>query len=110
MQYRDSAGAAASTLISFSDAIPAFLRIQRVGTTFSAYTSTDGVILTHSGPLSFSNALWPPMEPCRGANQVGTGLQGNTALCLGIFKIVDRGEMAVGKRGVGECPEMLGRL
>jgi len=50
------------------------------------------------------------MEPCRGANQVGTGLQGNTALCLGIFKIVDRGEMAVGKRGVGECPEMLGRL
>jgi RHS repeat-associated protein len=52
VQYRDSAGAAASTLTSFSDAVPAFLKIQRVGTTFTAYTSSDGVTWIQVGGSS----------------------------------------------------------
>jgi hypothetical protein len=42
VQYRDSAGGTAATLASFSDVVPAFLKITRVGTTFTAYTSSDG--------------------------------------------------------------------
>jgi DDE superfamily endonuclease len=52
VQYRTSAGVAAVTLTSFSDATPAFLQIQRVGTTFSAYTSTNGVSWTLVGGSS----------------------------------------------------------
>jgi hypothetical protein len=50
------------------------------------------------------------VEPRRGANEIGSRLEGDAALGLGIFQLVDRGEMPVGQRCVGEWPEMLGRL
>jgi hypothetical protein len=50
------------------------------------------------------------MEQGRGADQVRAGLQGHTALSLGIFQIIDAGEMAIGEDRVGERPEMLSRL
>lgn len=50
------------------------------------------------------------MEAGRRADEVGTDLQGDTAGGLGILKIVDTGEMAVRQGGVGQRPEMLGRL
>ena len=66
--------------------------------------------LVQSRPLPFSTALWPPREPRRGPNQVGTGLQGDTALGLSVLQVLDTGEMAVRQGGVGQRPEMLGGL
>ncbi len=60
--------------------------------------------------LSFLDALWPPVEQGGGADEVGPRLKGDAACGLGVLKVVDGGEMAVGERGVGERPEMLGGL
>ena len=38
------------------------------------------------------------------------GLQGDAALGLRVFELVDRGEMPMGERGVGEGPPVLSRL
>jgi hypothetical protein len=37
-------------------------------------------------------------------------LEGATALCLGVLKVVDPGEMAIGERSIRERPEMFGGL
>jgi hypothetical protein len=50
------------------------------------------------------------MEPCRGSNQIGSGLQGDAAGGLGVFEFLDRGEMAVGQGGIRQRPEMFGGL
>lgn len=42
VQYRLTAGGTAATLVSLSGSVPAYLLISRSGTTFSAFTSTDG--------------------------------------------------------------------
>jgi hypothetical protein len=68
------------------------------------------VILISPRFLSFSEALWPPVEQGRGADQIRTGLQRHTAGGLGVFEGVDRGKMAVHEDGVGERPQMLGGL
>jgi len=46
----------------------------------------------------------------RGADEIGSSLQGHTALGLGIFQVIYGGEVAVDEHGVGERPQMLGRL
>lgn len=46
IQYRKAAGAGAQTLVTFSGTAPAYLAVARSGTTFTAYTSTDGVVWT----------------------------------------------------------------
>ena len=50
------------------------------------------------------------MEARRRADQVRTCLECDTAFGLGVFEGVDRGEMAVGQRGVGQRPEVLSWL
>ena len=50
------------------------------------------------------------METRGRANQVGTRLEGNTAGGLSILQVIDRGKMPIGQRGVGEWPEVFGRL
>jgi hypothetical protein len=47
IQYRDLAGNATTQVTSAAGTVPAYLKVARVGTTFSAYTSTDGVTWTY---------------------------------------------------------------
>ena len=46
VQYRASSGAGAATAASAAGAPPAYVRVGRAGTTFTAYTSADGVTWT----------------------------------------------------------------
>jgi hypothetical protein len=50
------------------------------------------------------------METRGRAYQVGSGLQGDAAGGLGVFELVDRGEMAIGERCIGQRPEVFGGL
>jgi hypothetical protein len=50
------------------------------------------------------------MEERGGADQIGTCLEGNTAGGLGLFEVLDRREVPIGQGGVGERPQVLGRL
>ena len=50
------------------------------------------------------------MEQSGGAGKIGAGLQRQTALGLGIFEFLDARKVPVDQHGVGEWPEMLGRL
>ena len=50
------------------------------------------------------------MEQRGGAHEVGTRLQGDTAGGLGLLQILDAGKMHVCQDGIGQRPEMLGRL
>ena len=68
------------------------------------------MILIQSGSLSFPDALRPPLEARRRADEIRTRLEGDTALCLGLLEFVDGGEMAVVQHSVGQWPEVLGRL
>jgi outer membrane protein assembly factor BamB len=43
IQYRKAVGAKAQTLVSISGGVPVYLAVARTGTTFTAYTSSDGV-------------------------------------------------------------------
>ena len=56
------------------------------------------------------NALGPPMEQRGGANALGLGLQGGAAGKLGVFEVLDRGEVLIDERGVAQRPEVLGGL
>jgi hypothetical protein len=60
--------------------------------------------------LPLADALGPPGEQGRRANEVRAGLQCDTALRLGIVQLLDAGEMVVSQRGIGERPQMLCRL
>lgn len=68
------------------------------------------LILVQSRPLAFPDPLGPPLETCSRANEVGTRLERHTARSLSILQVIDRGEMAVGERSVGQRPEVFGRL
>ncbi|MGZ6308510.1 MAG: hypothetical protein ACXWP6_18810, partial [Ktedonobacterales bacterium] len=46
VQYRATAGVNANQLVNVAGAAPVYLRVSRSGTTFTAYTSTDGVTWT----------------------------------------------------------------
>src|SRR2546421_4443318 len=48
VQYRSSTGAAAQWPASLAGTQPAYLQVGRVGSTFTAYTSNDGVTWTTS--------------------------------------------------------------
>src|SRR5258708_34786887 len=52
------------------------------------------LILISSRSLSFLNALRPPVKQRRGADEIGSSLQGHTALGLGIFQVIYGGEVA----------------
>lgn len=56
------------------------------------------------------NALGPPMEASGRANALRLGLQGGAAGKLGVFQVLDGGEMLVDQRGVRQWPEVFGRL
>jgi hypothetical protein len=73
------------------------------------YVSRD-VILVPSRPLSFPDALRPPREEGGGADALRLALQSDAARGLGVFEVVNRGEMPIGQRGVGQWPQMLRRL
>jgi hypothetical protein len=61
VQYRASTGASASMSAGVAGTVPAYVRVGRAGTTFTAYTSTDGVTWTavpgSSVTLSVSGAM-----------------------------------------------------
>src|SRR5260221_8849925 len=46
VQYRAAAGASAIQLVQLAGAVPAYLKVARAGTMFTAYTSADGVTWT----------------------------------------------------------------
>ena len=49
---------------------------------------------------------WPPREAGGEAYQILLPLERNTARHLGILKLLNRGEMTVGERRIGERPQM----
>ena len=59
---------------------------------------------------SFSEPLRPPMKQCSGADKVWVLLQGDAARRLGVFQLLDTGEMAIDQRRIGERPQMLSGL
>ena len=67
------------------------------------------MILVPPRRMSFVEALWPPMEQCRGADEGRLGLQRHTVLGLRLFQFVNRGELPVDEGRVGERPEVFGR-
>jgi len=58
----------------------------------------------------FVNLLGPPVEARRRADHVGSLLEGGAPGKLGVLEVLDRGEMLVDQRLVGQRPEMFGRL
>jgi len=46
VQYRKAAGAGAQTLVKLSGTVPVYLAVARTGSTYTAYTSSDGVTWT----------------------------------------------------------------
>src|SRR5258707_695162 len=58
----------------------------------------------------FVNALRPPMEAGRRADKLGPRLQRAAAGELGVFELLDTGEMLVEECSVGQWPEIFGGL
>jgi hypothetical protein len=67
-------------------------------------------MLGSPSPLSLAQTLRPPMEQGGGADEIRTGLQRHTAGSLGVFQLVDGGEMALEERRIGERPQMFSGL
>src|SRR5262245_58959831 len=59
--------------------------------------------------MSFMEALRPPRKEGGGAHHLRLGLQRHTVLGLGLLQLLDRGEMAIDQRRIGEGPQMLRR-
>jgi len=55
-------------------------------------------------------ALRPPVEAGGRADESAVGLQGDTALRLGVLQLVDGGEMPIHQHGIGEWPQVLCQL
>lgn len=68
------------------------------------------VISGYSRPLSFVDAQRPPGETRSRANEVAAPLQGDTASGLGVLQLIEVGEVAIDQDGVGQRPEVFGRL
>jgi hypothetical protein len=90
--------------------LPEPFNVHGCSPTFAGVGVTIGVMPISPRCLSFSEALWPPVEKRGRADQIGTGLQRHTASGLGVLQLIDRGEMPVHQDGIGERPQMLGRL
>ena len=56
------------------------------------------------------NPARPPGEQGGRADEIGAGLQRDAALGLGVLQRLDGGEVPVDQHGVGERPQMFGRL
>lgn len=56
------------------------------------------------------NALGPPVKAGGRANKVRLLLERDAASELGVFQVLDGGEMLVDETRVGQRPQMLGRL
>ncbi len=82
----------------------------RVATGSSKTRGKKAVILVSFRPLSFLDALRPPMEEGGRADEVGTRLEGDAAGGLGVFERIDGGEAAVDQHGVGQRSHVFGRL
>ncbi|PWT77063.1 MAG: hypothetical protein C5B60_03270 [Chloroflexi bacterium] len=54
--------------------------------------------------------LPPPMEQGSRADEVAAGLQGDTALGLRVFELVNAGEVAINQDGVGQRPAAAQRV
>ena len=63
-----------------------------------------------SWPSSFVDLLRPPMEAGRRTDEIGPRLQGGAVGELGVFEVLDAGEMLVDECSVGQGPEMFGGL
>jgi len=72
--------------------------------------SEEDLILGLSRSSPFGDPTRPPVEEGSGADDIGTRLQSDAALCLDVFQVVDRGEVPIGQYGIGERPKMFGRL
>jgi hypothetical protein len=60
--------------------------------------------------LEFADALGPPSEGGSGADEVRALLKRDAADSLGLLQVLDGGEVLVGEGGIGQRPEVLGRL
>jgi hypothetical protein len=70
----------------------------------------QALISVPPGSSVFVDLLWPPTELRGGAEAVGSPLQGGAVGQLGVFELLDAGEMPVDEHVVGQRPEMLSRL
>jgi hypothetical protein len=68
------------------------------------------MLLPGRGPSSSLEAPWPPVKQRGRAHEVGARLQRRTARRLGVLELLDGAELPVHQHGVGQPPEMLGRL
>ena len=59
---------------------------------------------------SFVDLLGPPVEQGRGADALALALEDGTISKLGVFQILDGGEVLVDEGGVGQWPQVFGRL
>src|SRR5258708_39660491 len=59
---------------------------------------------------TFVNALGPPVEARRGADDIRPLLEGGAAGELSVFEVLDAGEVLIDEGGIGQRPEMLSRL
>jgi hypothetical protein len=64
------------------------------------------VILISPRALSFVEALRPPGEARRGADELGIRLQRDTAGSLHVLQLLDAGEMAIHQDRIGQLPQM----
>src|SRR5258708_38918126 len=88
IQYRATQGGNAQTLVTLTGTVPAYLEVTRVGTTFTAYTSTDGVTWTavagSSITINITGAVLAGLAATtQNSNAAcpviyGTGIYGNT--------------------------------
>ncbi len=62
------------------------------------------------GSSSFVDLLGPPMEQRGGADTFALSLEDGTPSKLGVFQVLDGGEVLVDERRIGERPEMLSGL
>ncbi len=80
--------------------------------TASSYTSfqIQGIILPSLGSSPFVDLLRPPVEAGGRADALRLVLQLDAAGELDILQVLDGGELPVDQAGVGQRPQMLGRL
>lgn len=60
--------------------------------------------------MPFMDTRGPPMEKRRGADEIGTGLQGDTPRRLDILQLRNAGEVPVDQHGVRQRPQVLSWL
>src|SRR5258708_20775531 len=68
------------------------------------------MISVPSGSSVFVDLLGPPMELRGGADAVGSLLQRGAMRQLGVFEVLEAGEVLIDQHAIGEGPEMLAGL